>query len=176
MKIRPAQSTDAAAIARVHVESWRTTYAGIIPDSYLAALSVERREDFWRSILATPSAERCNYVAVNEAGEIAGFAGGGPERGNDPVYKGELYAIYLLQQYQGRGAGKGLVRAVVDQLLAEGFQTMLIWVLSNNPARGFYEALGGRLLEGREKEIVIAEKRLVEVAYGWEDIGALFKR
>ena len=67
MTIRPAEVQDAAGIARVHVESWRSTYQGIFPESFLASLSVERRENYWREqLLRVNAPERC-FVAADEA-------------------------------------------------------------------------------------------------------------
>ena len=77
MLIREASPSDAAAIARVHVDSWRTTYAGIVPADYLANLSYTRREQFWCDILSTPT-PRAVYVAAQDTGEIVGFASGAP--------------------------------------------------------------------------------------------------
>ncbi len=48
---------------------------------------------------------------------------------------------------------------------------MLVWVLEQNPARGFYEHLGG--VDLRAKPIQIGGKDLVEVAYGWRDLRTL---
>jgi hypothetical protein len=47
MILREARPADAAKIARVHVDGWRTTYRGIVPDDYLAALSYEAQERSW---------------------------------------------------------------------------------------------------------------------------------
>ena len=57
MKIRPATAGDAAALARVHVDSWRTTYRGIVPDEALAHLSYERREQLWANQLEQATAD-----------------------------------------------------------------------------------------------------------------------
>ena len=105
MLIREASPSDAAAIARVHVDSWRTTYAGIVPADYLANLSYTRREQFWRDILSTPTPSGCVYVAAQDTGEIVGFASGGPERSGNAIYRGELYAIYLLAPINARVSG-----------------------------------------------------------------------
>src|SRR5205085_8837706 len=94
--IREARIEDAPGIAKVHVDSWRTTYAGIVPAEYLANLSYERREQIWKDILKS-NAEFI-YVAVTGSGQIVGSVSGGPGRQHDPLYKGELYAIHLLQQ------------------------------------------------------------------------------
>ena len=49
--IRPATVDDAAAVAHVHVSSWRSTYRGLMPDAVLDSLSVERRAEFWREVI-----------------------------------------------------------------------------------------------------------------------------
>ncbi len=171
MHIRLAQPTDAAALARVHVDTWRSAYQGIVPDEHLASLSYEARAKRWQETLSAADGPGFVYVAQDGNGNVAGFATGGPERSGDPTYRGELYAIYLLADYQRKGFGRRLVAAVVNRLMQMGFDSMLIWVLTQNPSRKFYEALGGQPL--REKEIVIGGATLTEVAYGWLDIRPL---
>ena len=171
MRIREATVADAAAMSRVHVDSWRTTYPGIVPDEHLASLDVKEREGRWRVILDAVSQD-FTYVAESQEGEIVGFAGGGPESSGDSQYRGELYTIYLFEEYQRRGIGRQLTEAVVIRLVASGMRSMLTWVLTENfPARRFYEALGGRFV--REQDITIGGASLVEVAYGWKDISVL---
>ena len=174
MLIREASPIDAAAIARVHVDSWRTTYAGIVPADYLASLSYARREQFWCDILSTPIPAGCVYVAAQDTGEVIGFASGGPERSGDALYRGELYAIYLLAPYQRQGLGRRLTLAVVQRLLQRGLPSMLVWVLAANPGRAFYAALGGQPVY--EKEVTIGTVPLLEVAYGWPDLRELVQR
>ena len=172
MRIRLAQLDDADGMARVHVDSWRAAYKGIIPAEHLASLSYEQRTARWRDNLAAPAkAGAFVYVAVNDAGRIAGLAGGGPERDGDPNYQGELYAIYLHTDYFRQGIGKRLVATVAERLTRDGMASMLVWVLAQNPARRFYEALGGAYLY--DKRVTIGGADLIEVAYGWQDIRAL---
>lgn len=171
MRIREAVLADAAAIARVHVDSWRTTYRGIVPDGYLASLSYEQRERVWQGNLSAARAEEFVYVAEKDGGPVVGFASGGPQNSGDAEYAGELYAIYLLASYQGQGIGRQLVRAIARQLLQADLPSMLVWVLVSNPSRSFYEALGGKELY--EKPITIGGASLVEVAYGWPDLSIL---
>jgi GNAT superfamily N-acetyltransferase len=158
---------DAAAIATVHIESWRTTYKGILPDDFLARLSHAQREQLWHQVLTDASSPSFVYVAEEENGEIIGFASGGPERNGDAVYTGELYAIYLLAPYQGQGIGRQLVTRLVNRLIQDGRMALLLWVLAENPARMFYEQLGGRPVY--EKIVTIGGVPLLEVAYGWRD-------
>lgn len=95
--IRLAVVSDAAGLARVHIESWRTTYKGIVPDDYLANMLLESRVQNWRRNLSEFADKNYTYVAEDAEGQIVGFVRGGPERAGDEFYRGELYAIYLLQ-------------------------------------------------------------------------------
>jgi len=169
--IRKATRADAHGIARVHIDAWRTTYQGIVPERHLAALSMEERVPRWERILITagPEGERV-CVAVDPTGGVVGFASGGPERDGDPHYRGELYSMYILAAHQRRGIGRRLVAEVTDHILRTGFSTMLVWALAANAGmRGFCEALGGVLLEP-SKVVEIGGATLPEVAYGWSDL------
>lgn len=169
--IRAANPDDAAGIARMHVESWRTTYRGIVPSKYLERMSPERRERFWAGIIGNPGGDEFVFVAEAADGQIIGFASGGPAREGDASYTGELYAIYLLEHFQDSGVGRRLFAMIVDELLSQGHASMLVWVLRDNPSSGFYERLGGQYVA--EKPIDIGGTKLIEVAYGWSDLRTL---
>jgi ribosomal protein S18 acetylase RimI-like enzyme len=143
MHIRAALADDASAIAHVHVDSWRTTYKGILPDDTLANLSHERREAYWRKEILKENAPERVFIAEID-GQVIGFASCGPERTNHPDYTGELYAIYLFQQNQGHGIGRALTHAVTNYLQEQGYAGMLVWVLEHNPSRRFTRCLVGR--------------------------------
>jgi GNAT superfamily N-acetyltransferase len=85
-------------------------------------------------------------------------------------YEGELYAIYLLREHQGRGAGRRLVHALGDALLSRGLRSMLVWVLKQNPAVSFYQHLGG--VQVMETQIEIGGVELPELAFGWPALHA----
>ena len=140
--IRPAVPSDAAEIARVHVASWRAAYVGIVPQSILDRLAVERRHELWAIRLAEP-AETRTLVAVRD-GKIVGFAG--TNRPTDPEYPartGELETIYLLPEAWRHGLGRRLMRGALDDLVERGFETAILWVLTvNERARRFYEESG----------------------------------
>jgi signal transduction histidine kinase len=169
--IRPAMCDDAASIARVHVDSWRTTYRGIVPDAHLASLSVTQREQYWHSVICDETRSEFVYVAEDIDGNIVGFSSGGPARNAPSPYTGELYAIYLLETYQRKGIGQRLVLATAARLIRMGHQAMMLWVLADNPARRFYESLEGQPITSQR--ITLGGMELEEVAYGWQDIGAL---
>jgi GNAT superfamily N-acetyltransferase len=173
MIIRQATPEDAAGIARVRVDTWRTTYHGIVPDEFLDNMSYEEGERRLAERLSDLESKIHAYVAVDESGQIVGFVSGGPDRDKDPVYKSELYAIYILQSHQGQGIGRRLAVILVKKLLEVGFDSMILWVFADNPARRFYEALGGQLVKTSQFELSGAT--IEEVAYGWLDIRTLLK-
>jgi L-amino acid N-acyltransferase YncA len=169
MKIREAKPEDAEAIARVHLESWKTTYPGIIPQMYIDGLKVENGIRSWQERL-TQDGGPAVFVAEDEA-EIFGFAAGGAVMHPVEGFDGELGAIYLLQTHQKRGAGAALTRQIAGALRERGFRSMVVWVLEANPSRGFYERMGGELVA--EQGIEIGGVMLPEVAYGWKDVRTL---
>ena len=172
MQVRAAGLPDAPSIARVHIDSWRATYTGIVPERFLADLSHADRESWWEAILRTDPPAISTFVAETPGNEVVGFAGGGPEREGNRTYRAELYAIYVFEAYQRRGLGRLLTSALASEFLATGLTSMLLWVLEDNPAaRAFYESLGGVELES--KTITIGGKDLVEVSYGWRNLARL---
>lgn len=146
-------------------------YRGIVPDEYLAGMSYENGRSNWEMAINDPQRRTSIFVAEDDADRVVGFAACGPLRGSDPVYKAELYAIYVLQDVQRAGIGKRLVGAVVHDLKRRGYQSLLVCVLADNPARRFYETLGGQY-EG-SREIPIGGRVLKEMAYGWGSLDSL---
>lgn len=162
--IRQAVPSDAKAIAKIQVDTWRATYAGIVADSTLAAMSYDDREQKNLSIL---QGNTCfSFVSVTiEDNDVMGFSMGGRIRDAIAGYDGELYALYVTPLYHGQGIGKRLMIKTIHDLSEKGMEHVVTWVLSENPSRAFYEKMGGVLLT--EKEIDINGQKLKEVAYGF---------
>lgn len=168
--IRAATLDDAPAIARARVAAWRTAYRGIVPDAHLESLCETETAPRWTEILA--QRDVFTFVAVDEAGDVVGFANGGPERTGQFEFEGELYAIYLLAEYRGQGIGTRLFSTVAQTLNEAGTGGMMVWVLDANPYRRFYERMGGRLLD-TVRTIDIGGQPFAEAAYGWSDLGVI---
>lgn len=171
MEIRTAAKEDANGIAKVHVESWKTTYKDLLSSEYLANLSHESHNEMWEEILEEKNSDSFHAVAVDEEGKIIGFISGGGDRSGDPYIKGELYAIYILESCQRQGLGQKLLLLLVEHLQGLGINNMLVWVLKDNPARQFYESLGASFY--KEEEIEIAGSRLIELGLLWDDLTLL---
>ncbi len=162
LQIRRATTNDIAQIARVYVDSWRETYADLLPRSYLDGLSYATFEQHWRRTFMTRG---WAFVAEVQSG-IVGLASGGRSRQPD-LAAGELYVLYVLRAHQRQGIGRALFDACHYELARRGHGSMLVWVMAANPARGFYEHVGGELTS--ENELEIAGAKVREVAYVWPE-------
>ncbi|MGB3789511.1 MAG: GNAT family N-acetyltransferase [Phormidesmis sp.] len=170
--MREATYSDIPAIARVHVDTWRNTYSGIIPEEVLTDLSYEKRARAWQKVFEQAAdSNGFTYVSEDETGQVTGFIDGGRERTGDQLYQGEINAIYIQSSHQHRGIGRELVRLAVERLGQMDIHSMLVWVLEDNPACKFYQVLGGRRI--RSKKIEMRGSTLVELAYGWTDTSLL---
>ena len=171
--IREAKQEDVFDMAKVRVDTWKSAYKGIVPDAFLENLSYERTAERWQQVFwEDRNSETARFVAENLDDEVIGIAICGPEQGNDPVYQGEIYVLYVLPENQHHGIGRALVAACVQHLIHRlRMHSMLVWVLAENPYRRFYESLGGKAV--REKTQEIGGKLLSEVGYGWEELNGL---
>ncbi|MEJ8766353.1 GNAT family N-acetyltransferase [Oceanobacillus sp. HCA-5259] len=172
MKIRKANSVDATSIAKVHVDSWRTTYKGIIPDEFLNNLSYEQRTELWKENLARVD----NYIVVaeNNEGQIIGFADAWKRESNIVKNSSDLTCIYLLEEFQGKGIGRKLLHELFLHFKRLGIEKVFVEVLEENKTRYFYEHYGAKLVE--TKQIKLAGKTLSELIYVWDDVDKVIEK
>lgn len=173
LALRLATPADAAGIAHVHRESWRTTYTGMLPADFLAAQAGRRTREQWGARLSSGPARDSTWIA-HRGGELVGFASCGAARHRLEGLEAEVYALYVLQGHQRRGVGRELVRACAAHFVRQGEFGFYLWVLKANRARMFYEAMGGR--EMGEKTERLGQHAFSEVAYGWHDLTGLVGR
>jgi L-amino acid N-acyltransferase YncA len=162
IRVRPARRADAAAIGRIHVETWRDAYAGLLPDARLLRLSPSIEAERWRAEI-----EGSGAVLVAEGeGQVIGFGSCGRSRQRGLPYDGEVYTLYVAPEHHGRDAGRLLLTALFRALETAGCKSALIWVLKGNPSRFFYEAMGGRHVADRDEPMW--GRMVSESAYGWD--------
>jgi GNAT superfamily N-acetyltransferase len=176
--IRRASAGDARAIARVHVECWRSAYAGIIPDKVMVDMSVDDKAAFWRRMVLRAGAREAVLIAsVAESGDsrsdLVGFASSGPADRRaggyvPPGFDGEVQTLYVLPDWQEQGLGRALLCGSFRALRRAGFRSAFVWVLAQNQSRFFYEAMGARRIGERTETLWGVE--LPEIAYGWPDL------
>jgi GNAT superfamily N-acetyltransferase len=148
--IRPAGADDIEAIARVHIQSWHETYPGIMPQQRLDSLSMERSTKHWQANISGAF----TVLVAELDGRIVGFLSGGDnseyqacETGLGNACDCELGALYLLQEFHGRGIGKALFNRFVELMQQDSRRTMIVWVAEKNRSTGFYTAMGGELVD-----------------------------
>lgn len=95
IQVRPAAKQDAPAMARVHVESWRETYRGLMSDAVLDDPNfVANREKFWTAALTDPR-YAANQVAIAERDSVLiGIAMAGPALEPAVDWSAQLYLLY----------------------------------------------------------------------------------
>jgi ribosomal protein S18 acetylase RimI-like enzyme len=149
VRIRDAKATDAGAIAEIHVAAWRAAYRGVMPDDYLAALSVEKRTAMWQTTIAKAGPAKLAVAELD--GRLAGFCLFGPTRDDAPSDIAEIYAVNVHPEFWRQGAGQSLCEHAVREAAAREHSAVTLWVLKENDrARRFYERLGFAF-DGTEK-------------------------
>ncbi len=139
--IRKAVAKDALGIAMVQGYTWLTTYAGLVPEEVLRERiqGIPQKAEQWAGELA--QGKQGLVAAVGET--VVGFAYYGPSLNESFAGDGEVYALYLLQPFQGAGTGAALLAACRRELEKQGYGHFIVNCLQGNPARGFYEKMGG---------------------------------
>jgi ribosomal protein S18 acetylase RimI-like enzyme len=170
-RVRPAIMTDAAAIARIDVECWQSTYAGVLSDKFLVGLSESDRKRVWSGFITRYPGDM--VVSVAPSGNIQGFGSCGRRRDADSGFAGEVFTLYVATDHQGKGIGRALLLGLFTRLVRCSMTSASIWVLRDNPARFFYERLGGKLASHRKLQV--AGVSVEAIAYGWRDLASVLK-
>ena len=169
--IRPAKPAQAGQIARVHVEAWRSAYAGILPDRTLSGMSVPRLAVHYDSLIRR---RHLVLVAAPQGDEtVIGFATAGPARGRAPA-EAEIETLYVADDWRERGIGRRLISQAARSLAAPPFgcRSLFLWVLSDNPSRWFYERLGGRPV--LRAMTTVGGEAIAQTAMVWDPISVLY--
>lgn len=127
---------DRFEISRIYEKSWKATYRGMIPDSFLDSIP----EGKWCKGIDSPGQRS---LIIVEDGKFIGTSSFCRSRFDKWPDSGEIVSIYMLPEYVGKGYGRKLIEAVTDELKKEGHKEIFLWVLEENRnARGFYEKCG----------------------------------
>lgn len=132
-------------MAEAHVCAWQTAFRGIVPDERLDALRVERSADRFRGYLAPTESANQRFILAVSGDTALGFVGFGATRDEDvdPARVAEVHGLYVHPAHWRRGVGRRLLRAAVEALATDGFETATLWTLAAcHPTRAFYEAQG----------------------------------
>lgn len=171
--VRTARPEDAQGVARVYIESWHDTYPAILPARLLRAMTLQGQTARWLSAIRTGGRERVLVAERANAG-IVGMTSFGPAQDRGLGYDGEVYTLYVAPDHFGCGVGATLLRAGFGALSGARIGSCVIWAHARNPARYFYEAMGGRLVAERARRMMGAV--VPEAAFGWDDLAGAERR
>ncbi|GHB55385.1 N-acetyltransferase [Streptomyces cirratus] len=165
VRVREMYEADVDAVSAVRVRGWQSAYAGIVPQGYLDAMTVESDAQRRRAWFADPLRRSTELVALDDDGALVGWISCGPYRGPAGVRTGEVYALYVRPDRIGGGVGRALLGEVHARLEAQQFRALALWVLGDNrQARRFYERAGFRP-DGATREDGYGDVTLTELRY-----------
>jgi len=176
--IRPATERDAAGIAKVYVDTWRSAYAAVLPHRGLLGMSYEGQARQWSWMIRDRPGAQSVIVASEADDGVVGFASFGPARfghrpaagrfAGDDAKVGEVHTLYVLPDFQERGIGRQLLAAAFAALVERRYNCGFLWALRDNHSRYFYERVGGKLVAERQER---QWGRVTDqVCYGWSDL------
>jgi GNAT superfamily N-acetyltransferase len=170
--LRFAQAADEAAIARLHADSWRTAYRGILRDDFLDGNVGANRRELWRTRFSEINREDQLILVSEERGEIQAFACAFLDA--DPEWGTLLDNLHVIPGLKGRGLGRQLISRVAENIRLRGLHSTLhLWVYEQNlQARGFYERLGG-VIADCVAEAAPDGSRVNALRYGWRELSFL---
>ena len=165
---RTARKSDIPKVARVHVESWQKSFAGIAPDDFLGSMTVEKRIDKFNERACDEPYTM--IVAEHPSDGIVGFADfGTPVLNVD--HDAQIYSFYFLPEFQRKGLGERLFRRCIAKMRDGNLGSLCLDSLEVSPYRRFYEKLGGKIV-GRDAH-KLGNEDFETVIYGWDDISTI---
>lgn len=159
MEIRfVTEHDDLGAVSNVYEKSWKYAYKNIIPQSYLDGIPKGK----WLQSLDNDTR---HSLIMLDGDKVIGTSSFGASRFDDMDGYGEIISVYLLPEYIGKGCGKQLFQAAVDELKQMGYNDIFLWVLEENTrARRFYEKFGFKT-NGKILNDNIGGRDLTEIQY-----------
>ncbi|MBY8879771.1 GNAT family N-acetyltransferase [Actinacidiphila acidipaludis] len=142
VRLRAAGERDAAAVARLHADSWRRHYRGAYSDAFLDGDVVADREAVWGGRLAAPGPAAVTVVAEDD-GALAGFVH--VVLDDDERWGSLVDNLHVAHTHRRAGIGRTLMGRAVEVVAERARRpAMYLWVLEQNTsAQHFYRAIGG---------------------------------
>nr|WSX54185.1 GNAT family N-acetyltransferase [Streptomyces sp. NBC_00974] len=164
--VREMDGADIEAVSTIRVRGWQAAYVGMVPQTYLDAMTVEGDAGQRRQWFSQPGRTSRDLVALGDRGPV-GWVCFGPCRSDLSALGrvGEVYALYVSPDLIGQGIGRRLLDEAHAQMKSQGFEASALWVLCDNQrARRFYEQAGYQA-DGAAQDDVYDEITLTELRY-----------
>ncbi len=165
LSVRLARPEDAADLARIYIDSWQDTYAGVISHSLLGAMSLKNHTARWQNTIKGPGTV---LVAEDSHFGPVGLTSLGAARDAGRGFEGEVYTLYVDPAFLGRGTGRALLTSAFDSFKDRKLRSCLIWAHARNNACFFYEAMGGKRIATRTTRLM--GELTSETGFGWRQL------
>jgi GNAT superfamily N-acetyltransferase len=167
LTVRTARPEDAADLARIYIESWQDTYAGVISHSLLCAMSLRTHTARWQATLRNMEKNSGAVLVAEDAHfGIIGLCSLGKARDGGCGYDGEVYTLYVDPAFLGHGVGRALLAGAFEAFKDRKLRSCLIWAHAHNNACFFYEAMGGLRVATRTTRLL--GELTPEIGFGWK--------
>lgn len=144
VSVRPARPPDAERVARVQLQTWRTAYADLLPETALD-LPEEQAAAVWLHAVEAPQSPRHRLLVAFDADELVGVAASTPTDDDDldAATTTELTTLLVVPRWGRRGHGARLLAASVQGWRADGVTTATCWAWERDRAtRNFLTSAG----------------------------------
>jgi GNAT superfamily N-acetyltransferase len=165
---------DYARIACLHAESWRNSYRGILVDDYLDNEIAGERQQLWKARLSAGGLDRRYVLLAEIQTELIGFVC--VLLDEEPGWGACLDNLHVRPGFYGRGIGRQLfAHATRWVMTTEPDWPIHLWVFEANvPARRFYEAFKGEIVERKIKPMP-GQSGVFSIRYVWRDLRMLLE-
>jgi GNAT superfamily N-acetyltransferase len=167
LSVRVARPEDAADLARIYIDSWQDTYAGVISHTLLGAMSLKGHTARWQAaIKSTERGSGAVLVAEESRHGAIGLCSLGAARDKAAGFEGEIYTLYVDPAFLGRGTGRTLMAGAFETFKDRKLGSCLIWAHARNNACFFYETMGGQRVAARTTRLL--GELTPEIGFGWK--------
>jgi|GEM_PF-337487 GNAT superfamily N-acetyltransferase len=166
--IREAQPGDAPAMARINAATWRDSYGKFLPRQLMEEVSCSQKQAEIENFFARWEEDQAVALVAEKSGEIMAFIMAGKNHSQNSGYMGEIYNLHVAPAFQTQGIGRYLLYRVSQVFRQRNWNTMMVWALTENPSRRFYEKLGGRVIAQSVDEYRGFTAPVI--AYGWNEL------
>ncbi len=167
----PITAADAPQVARLHADSWRSAYRGILSDHYLDRQADAERASTWEARLSVAD-PACFGLMAWQGSTPAGFVYVVCDA--DPVFGALIDNLHVRPALRSAGIGAQLLAGAAAGIMARAMSRRAhLWVYDANVrARAFYARMGGAEVESTMKASVEGVL-LPESRVSWPDVQTL---
>jgi GNAT superfamily N-acetyltransferase len=170
VSVRAADADDAAEIARIQLDTWRTAYEPILPAESLAALDEAAVRETWRAAVVEPPSPHHHVLVAQEQEWLVGFAAIGPtdeilEGDPEPDTTAAVTTLLVEPRWGRRGHGSRLLAASVDHWREDGLTRAVVWLPEDDAASSAFYASAGWARDGYVRALDTGAGTLREVRW-----------